>query len=351
VPHNQSKPGRRTCAVIFLATGISVCTARQDGSNARAQEPAPAANPMAAFGRLVGGEWEQTARNGTSLYRTWHWGPGKHSIREVTAGAGAGGDAWHELRVMYWHPGRKQVRLLGVNPFSRSVAEGSIRFTGDTADAVFDMHQTGGRRKLGLRWSFDGPDKHHEVLLEETGPDGLKPLAAWDRVRSRAPAPRPDTAGKEPKRSDRLKALDPLAGTTWEARGKLANGDEFHAQTTFELIPIIEVVHARVRVPGKDADSGHALDAYVFHHTGANALRCLALSSTGGVYEGNVSVPDGGSLQLDLTGFEGDRETPLTARLEFESDGSLRQRVWLPSGAGRDLLLDVRHRAVRPKKG
>ena len=80
-------------AAVFATLALSVAapsagTAGQDRSPAAkpAQEPAPdrVADPMARFARLMPGEWRQTARSGTSMFHTWHWGPGQHSTREMT---------------------------------------------------------------------------------------------------------------------------------------------------------------------------------------------------------------------------------------------------------------------------
>src|SRR5262249_49152515 len=155
------------------------------------------------------------------------------------------GDPWRALRVVYWHPGRKQVCLLGLDPFATSVMEGTIKFEGETADGVFDLYQTGVRRKMGLRWAFDGPDKYRETLLEATGPAGLKPLVEWEHVRSKTPTEkRPRTVEEAPKPSKRLKAFEALLGHTWEAKGSWAAGDAFHIQSTFEWVPIIDAIYA-----------------------------------------------------------------------------------------------------------
>jgi hypothetical protein len=338
---------------LSLIAALSACTARQDKNpDAKpVREPAAAevANPMAGFARMVPGEWRVTAQSGTSMFHTWHWGPGKHSMRRMTDGADAAGNPWRQLKVVYWHPGRKQVCLLGLTPFARGVMEGTMRFEGETADAIFDLYQTGGRRKMGLRWTFDGPDKYRETLLEATGPAGLTPLAEWDHVRSRTRiATRPRSAEGAPKPSERLKVLEPLLGHTWEARGNWDSGNAFHVQSTFEWVPIIEAIYARVLAPSKDGDPTHLLDAYFYHHTGTNALRCLALSNRGGVYEGDLTVLDGGALELDLKGYEGDRVVPHVVRFDFEQDGSLRHRVWSLDGSERTLMLDVHHKELEP---
>jgi hypothetical protein len=341
---------------LSLIAALSACTAGQDKSpdTKPVPERAPAKDPMASFARLVSGEWRLTSQSGKSMFHTWHWGPGKHSIRRMTDGSGASGEPWRALMVMYWHPSRKQVRLLGVEPVARGVAEGTINFEGDTADGVFDLYQTGGRRKMGLRWAFDGPDKYHDTLLEATGPDGLKPLVEFDHVRSEPPAtPRPRTVEGAPKPSERLKALEPLLGSTWEAKGQWAAGDAFHVRTTFEWVPLADASYARVLAPSKEGETSHVLDTYVYHHTGANVLRCLALSNRGGVYEGDLTVLDGGgsgALQLDLKGYEGDRVVSHVVRFDFENDGSLRHRVWFLKGTERTLMLDVPHKSLSERR-
>jgi hypothetical protein len=345
----------RALIALSLIAALSACTARQDKNpDARpVREPAAAgvANPMASFARMVPGEWRVTAQSGTSMLHTWHWGPGKHSMRGMTDGSDAAGNPWRQLKVVYWHPGRKQVCLLGLDPFARSVMEGTIKFDGETATGVFDLYQTGGRRNMGLRWAFDGPDKYRETLLEATGPAGLTPLVEWDHVRSKTRiATRPRSTEGAPKPSEHLKVLESLLGHTWEARGNWDTENAFHIQSTFERIPIIEAIYARVLAPRKDGEPTHLLDAYFYHHTGANALRCLALSNRGGVYEGDLTVLDGGALQLDLKGYEGDRVVPHVARFDFEQDGTLRHRVWSLNGTERALVLDVHHKELEPKK-
>jgi hypothetical protein len=345
----------RVSIALSLIAALSACAARQDQSpdDRPVREPAPAeaVNPMASFARMVPGEWRMTAQSGTSMFGTWHWGPGQHSIREMTDGLGARGEPWRELQVMYWHPGRKQVRLLGLSPFARGVSEGAIQFEGETADAALDLYQTGGHRKMGLRWTFDGPDKYRETLLEATGAEGLQPLAEWDHIRSRTPTARPRTVEGAPKASERLKALAPLLDHTWEARGRWDRGNAFHIRSTFEWIPILEAVYARVLAPSQDSEPTHLLDAYFYHHTGTDMLRCLALSNRGGVYEGGLTVLGGGALQLDLKGYEGDRAVAHVVRFDFERDGTLRHRNWSLHGTERTLMLDVHHKKLEPIRG
>jgi len=349
---------------LSLIAALSACTDAQDKSPdvKPVQEPAPVkvADPMASFARMVGGEWKMTMAPGTDLapgtglYDAWHWGPGKHSLRVMTDGLGGDGKPWRALQVVYWHPGRKQVRSLGLTPFAAGVAEGTIKFEGEVSEAIIDMYQTGNHRNLKSRWSFDGPDKYHDELLESTGgPDGYFLLAAWDWFRVASPnPPRPRTV-EGAKLPEKLKAFEPLLGHTWEtdgkANGEWAAGGFLHIQTTFEWVPLANGIYMRTLALIKEAEPTHFLDAYLYHHTGANALRCLALSNRGGVYEGDSIVLEGGALQLDLKGYEGDRVVPHVVRFDFERDGTLRHRVWSLDGAERTLMLDVHHKKLEPK--
>src|SRR3954452_17168974 len=128
--------------------------------------------------------------------------------------------------------------------------------------------------------------------------------------------------------------------------GDWANGNALQIQTTFEWVPYADGIYALVVSPSKDGEPRHLLDVYLYHHTGANALRCLALSDGGGVYEGDITVLDGGALQLDLKGFEGDGVVRHVVRFDFEQDGTLRHRVWSLRDTGRTPMLDVHQKKV-----
>lgn len=344
---------------LCLIAALLACTAAQDESaDARpVQEPAPAevAEPMAGFAGMVGGEWKMTVEAGTSMFDTWHWGPGKRSLRVMTHGDDAEGNPWRALGVVYWHPGRKQVCLLGLNPYERSVSEGTITFEGESAEAVSDLYQTGVRRKIVQRWAFEGPDEHRFALLEAIDPAGLTPMVEFTYVRSRTLTPiRPPPAGESPEPSEHLKPLVSLLGHAWEttgeAEGAWAIGAALHIQSTFEWVPYANGIYVRVLAPSKEDEPTHLFDAYVYHHTGTGALRCLALSSRGGVHEGYLAVLDGGALQLDLTSYTDDQVVPHVVRFDFETDGSLRNRVWSLAGTERTLMLDVHHEKLEPKE-
>jgi hypothetical protein len=304
---------------------------------------APAAEPkqdtgrMAAFARLVGDEWQVTAASGKSMYHAWHWGPGKHSIRRMTDGMGAGGEPWREVQVYYWHPGEKQVRVLGLSPFDAGVSEGTIKFEKDAAEVISDLHQNRASRRMKTKWEFSGPGKYREALLEATGKGDYSPLVEFDHVRTKPPAKPREFAVGDKKPSDRLKAFIPLLGHTWEAKD-----EDIRAKTTFVWLPLADAIYARVE--GKDGE--HLLDAYVYHHTGSKVLRCLALSGNGGVYEGDVNAAEG-VIEVDLKGHDGTQAVQNAVRFDFEKDGSVRQRVWSVKGKERTILMDVQHKAEK----
>ncbi|MCA9256338.1 MAG: hypothetical protein KDA33_11910, partial [Phycisphaerales bacterium] len=309
--------------------------------------------PMASFARMEAGEW----RLGSIQFDTWRWGPARRSMRAVTNGSDGQGNPWRELVVYFWRPDRQQVCLLGFHPdipgVGRGVASGVIEFRGETITTRFDLYQPrapGGKpRRMGGRWVFDGPNKYHEVLLEDNGA-GLQPLAEWDYVRSMERSERPATAtDKALKPSKNLAAFEPLLGH-WRARSKSALKGEFDIDSTFEWATYLDVITLRVIERSPAVGSAHVLDAYLYHHVGTNSLHCVALSASGAVYEGGVSVQADGALQLDLTGCEADGKTSYLVRLESASDGSMRQRVWSVDGDRRALALDIRHQRVDPRR-
>lgn len=321
-------------APALLAASFACATAPDDSADRQPKQDVvrvELADPMASFARMVGGEWRVTFTSGAIAFDTWEWGPGRHSVHS--------GD----LEVFYWHPRRKQICILSLHPdipgVGRGSGEGTIEFDGDRADGVLHLDQPRGRRELGIRWTFDGPDKYHDALLENTGA-GFGVLAEWDRVRvPMRSESRPSVATSKP--SEHLKMFEPLVGGTWESKGDSRTEHALHARSTFEWLP--DYVHARVLTPNENGELAHALDAYFYSDVATGALRCLALSNRGGVYEGEGTVLEGGALQLDLTSSEGDRVIPLVVRFDFEKDGTLRTRAWSAERGERTLALDVRH--------
>lgn len=293
---------------------------------------------------MIPGEWRVTAQSGKSIFHTWHWGPAQKSMRVMSDGHGANGDPWRALNVYYWHPGRQKIVHLGLSPFADGVSEGTIAIEGETVTGEFDLFQTGDHRKMAIRWQFDGPDKFHETLLESTGGAKYQPLAEWDHLRIAA---QPRVPERDSKLSEPLKIFEPLLGKTWEARGTWLQGDALHFRTKIEWIPLAKVLYFRVTAPSEGGDPVHLVDAYLFHHTGSKSLRTLVLTNQGGIYEGQVTIIEGGSLKFDLRGYEGENIIPYVAEIDFNKDGSVRSRVWSRRDTEQKLQYDVHHQAIR----
>lgn len=337
----------RTAHAILCLTLVAcppACTsARTTGSpeDVASQQPATdRADPMAGFARLVGGEWVLTVQSGNTLYSTSHWGPGRHSLRTMTHGLAADGRPWRELRVSYWHPGRDELQTLSLSPFEHGVGEGVMTVDGDRWEIVEELFQTGVHRRVISRVTFEGADRFHSALLEAVEPNTIVPLADWVITRSPTLTPvQPLPASAALGISKHLKPLAPLLGRTWQTTDLL---------TTVERIPLAECIIVRVTRPVASGEPHHLLDAYLYHHTGTNAVRCLVLSNGGGVYEGDLTVLGEGSLQLNLKGSEGKQRVERIVRMDFERDGALRQRVWSNSDTGGTPIFERRHTPLAP---
>ena len=242
----------------------------------------------------------------------------------------------------YWDSGRGEIGLLGLHSHiptvGRGVSEGTLRFEGDTARARFDLYQPGyGRpaRKMGLSWSFRGDDAYREELSEARGGDQLAPMAGWDYSRAEANSTwEPPPAEEAPRPSRRLRAFDRLlASSTWLGRTELSNEQRLSLVSTFEWIAYIDVVRTRLTAQVPASADPLVVEAYLYYHPSADAVRCLALASWGVVYTGDLTVLDDGALQLELEGHDGKRVQRWTARLGHES--------WTLESVERSIVLEV----------
>lgn len=376
-------PLHHALVAMCLLPSLSACTAahgtQQPASTSRQPEVAATATPSTshagalerepALARLVGGEWTMTVESGYKMHDRWHWGPGRHSLRGMTHGHAANGDPWHAASVMYWHPGRKEIRAWGINPFSRSVFDGVTTVKVGKIEFVADLYQVGNLRKVTFETQFDGPDKHFFRLFEEIAP-GTK-TQMFELVYHRAQAITPVAVPAEenaPKPSQFTQQLVSKLAGAWQSTGKLSGawlteagpadaGRVSLVESTFEWIPYADGMYASITTsPADGGESSHVLDIYLYHHTGRGVLRCLALSNrgqTGGVYEGDVTILDGGSLQFDLNGYEGDQVIPHTARIDFNDERTVHTQIWTTASgdnadaSDRMLVLDLQHKRVK----
>ena len=348
---------KRSWYALFPFVLIAGCSSPPDNEPvtvpASVQPVAKNSDRMEPFSGLIGGRWKTTAVAGTDTYDTWHWGPERNSIRKMTAGTAPSGEPWHGISVYFWHPGRKEVRTLGVSPFARGVSEGTFTFDGEKADGLVDMHQTIGHRVFGRRWTFEGPDAYHDELLDKV-PEGFSLQNEWRRFRvdaaSKDERAAERTRADAAKPSEFIKPIERLLGHTWE--GKAVPGvaagptaGALRTRTTFEYVPDADAMYGRVQTLDPDGTSSHAMDLYLYHHTGAGVLRCLALANSnegeGIVYEGDITPGDNGrGLRIDLRAHQSSGVSTIDARIDFEPPGGLRFRAWSTEGKDRTLILD-----------
>lgn len=322
-----------------------------------AQDEPPPAPPLAFFARMLSGEWQMRAASGTSIFRTWHWGPGQHSLRVMNDGQGAAGEPWLDFDVVYWHPARKEVRVFGVSQYARGITNGVATVDGERATVDIDLHQTGGRRRLRSELRFDGPDRHRSRLLEAvSGADDYTLLSEWELVRNDpADDQRRIEVGDAKAPSDRIRPLASLLGRwdAWIGAATAAPADPRLVRATSEWIPRADAIYIRVVEPVPGSGPIHLLDAYLYHHTGTGRLRCLALSREGGVFDGDIAVLEEGGFQFDFQACDGDRLVPGTARISIEAGEAVTLRAWYGDGADRRPVLDTTagRRGTRASQG
>lgn len=336
---------------LFRLDGETFINVTRDGPwPVMSQASAEAANLMERFARLVSGEWRLGLVNGAFQRDTWTWGPGKHSMYSRTVNSRGDGETTSGVyRVLYWHPGRKEIAMLALL-WEGMLGEGVATIEGDAARFDYVLHYPSQpSRKLALDWKFDGPDKYRSTLTEDIGKDVPAFLSSWDYVRSETLTPIPESAKEPPNPVEHLIALKPLVGQSWAGAVTPANEGSFSILSTIDWIPYVEAIHARVVALRKSNRHVHLLDIYIYHHTGTGSVRCLALSNQGGVYEGGLTLRDDGALEFDLNGSEGDQVVHCLARIDFENDGSLLQQVWSAEGADRMLMYNVHHKRTGSK--
>jgi len=339
-------------AALAALAVIAACTGRQSSKPQAGSAQVPLkdtatgeSNPMKDFAGMVPGAWRRTFSSGESMTASWHWGPGQRSMRVMTQGHAGNGQPWHEVHVYYWHPEQEKVRSFGLSPFAHGVSHGTIDFDSRNATGVmdlqqfgFDPKQNGGRRKLALRWTFEGADKYHDVLLEDTG-RGFEKLTEWDHTRIELPPARVAVhSGDQPlQTSEHIGTLAPFLDSTWDGnltsqdRGEAAR-DPSTVRTSFEWIPYADAVYMRAETRDGTHEPIHVLDTYLYYHVGEQAIRCMAFTASGEVYEGKVVQSGTGSWQLNLQGYENGRAEKVQARVDFADKTTVLCRMWTVEG-------------------
>lgn len=313
------------------------------GSIAAPSSPAPTA--LAGLTRLVPGSWHVAFPNGQHHHRSWHHGPGRHSLWGCTRGAQGDGTQWEELRVVHAHA-NGDIGFLVVHSdvprVGRGVGAGIMHVDGDVAVARTELWQNPTRpRTTELRWTFVDDDTGDEVLSEATGLAGMEPLASWRFQRvARQPEPLAPTVVPA-----RWRALTAWFGGRWHGEREPLRGEARACTTTCTLLPYAEVVHVATSLAAEpDGDAMPWLDAFCYAHPCSDTLQVLVLTHSGAAYVGDVEV-EADALQWNLRHTDDERAHPVRVRIERGVDGSLRQRMWADRGTDAPAL-ELRHAAM-----
>ncbi len=312
-------------------------------------EMSRAADPLAAFERLVHGEWRLGSDSGWSMFDRWQWGPGKRSIINQTYGTDNEGDPWRVLSLYYHDPPQNHIAMFSMHRdipgIGRGLSEGTISFDGDTADGVFDLQQSASptgnaaHRKMALKWSFTGNEHYINTLLEDAG-RGFATLAEWKRVRSDELTPLPPVAEADAKPSGPFAAFTPLAGRHWDSTLESPSGEAVRIRTHVEWIPYVQAIRARIGTHAEGQEPTAVLEAFVYRHPVAGTLHALVLSSDGTVYKGSLTIIESGSMQFAM---ESSAAARFFADINF-NDTPPRARIWSGPETDRTLLLDTQFR-------
>ena len=304
---------------------------------------------LTEFSRLVGGEWRMGDMEAPAQRDVWAWGPGRRSMHSRTHNSKENGETTSGVsRVLYWHPGRRAF-VMQVFLWEGMYGEGVVTPREDGMRYEYELfYPSQPRRDLVLDWTFDGPDALRMVLTEDIGRQEPVELAQWDYGRAESITPAPASALDPPEPVRQLSALARLVGHEWEGEIGSSGGSARRVRATFEWIPYIEVVYARVDEITQNESEDRVMDVYIYHHTGTGRLRCLALSSAGGVHEGQIEVRGDGSLGIEWTDYVGDRADRHSARIEFEDELVLRYRDGLGDSGDGDVKVDGRFVRRKP---
>lgn len=298
---------------------------------------------LAGLSHIVSGTWQLGLTNGYFQHDTWQWGPGGHSLLGRTINSRGDGESTSGVcRVIYWHPGEQQLRMLAISR-GGLVWQGPVRL--ENGEARFDgtlFYPDEPKRDLHLRWTFDSSDSYVAAFSESLpGRPTPVPLATWEYARLAPDAPPHGAVPTfQPVPARYLAPLDHLLGRAWQALLERPDKGPLDIELAVSWITHTEAAHARISTSG--ADSVFLLDAYLFYHPGSKSLRCLALTQDEGLYEGAVSEDGDGGLLFRLTRYVGEQETPLTVRLQLAEDHTLRASITEASDAERTVVFQPR---------
>lgn len=287
---------------------------------------------MRAFEYLISKTWTVTAATGTKMHHTWKWGPGRQSIERWTDGESADGKPWHEFVVYYWHPQEQKLKVLGVSPFDSGINIGTIEFdSGSPYSAVTNstMNQMTSRRELQTRWSFKNQNHYVETLLEKLPAGNTVELVSFQHERTDPPAvslSQPEVSILIP---DQFSFLKRILGAQWHTQS-----DETGKKYKWSLHwrPIANFIEGSIADESETDPQNVNMRVFIYHVPGTKVLRCLGLSATSDVFEGDVTPLSNGSFQLLLKRHDASESLKIDSTFEFLPMGNMVQTLRFPEG-------------------
>ncbi|MBL9150394.1 MAG: hypothetical protein JNM94_17040 [Phycisphaerae bacterium] len=225
---------------------------------------------------------------------------------------------------------------MSVHPEVATIGWGLAEGTAETSDArivarlsLTQSVRADAPRTLETRFDFADRDHYRATLLEDTG-KGFAPLVEWAYARARELSALPAVAAEAATPSERLQSLTSLVGAPRRFVAT-AEGSARAFDATFEWIPYVKAIRARLSFDAVEGPLGRTVDVYLLRGADASTIRVLAIGESGAIFEGRAT-PRGDAIDATLRGHDGSRTSDVTLRVERTSSGAWSVHV-RPSGS------------------
>jgi len=349
------RPARLALPLSILAFGLSplarssappaalqesAAAPAQAGENARATE-----DPLAALGRLVGGQWRPVDVTILNEYSRYRWGAGNKSMNVTTWRIAEDGlDPAVATGMLYWDPERKAIvgTLVQENDTLREI---TLEVTPDRWDFHFDYYSGGQKTKMldTFAWYDESSYGLQEFFVGETPLEWLNLRFAREPEGGSALPVMPMDEGT----SQRLSALERVTGN-WSTLTRKADGSESAGRSVlyWGLDRSVVLFRSLEKVGEQEVPRG---DGLFYFSPETTAIRFLSVGDDGSVFRGSVAPSKTGLvsefLQVagDGTRFEQEVEFPsepetsgFTVRLFGKKEGGeralLQTTTFTPAG-------------------
>ena len=286
---------------------------------------------MRPLAPLVGGRWRFGDGAPFPGFQQCDWGAARASIHVSTWRAGEEHDVPWSQSLLYWDPGEKQLRVVGLTPLS--FYEGRIVVDGTTWTERADVFREGERSQSLTRWTWpEDDDVFRWQLLDPRGVEPQLDVKVEREARGKLRA-----AAGEAELAKELAPLARLVGHVWEVDAKWPNGAPFRLRTEFSRGILPRVVESRTwRLPD-EGEPEPIVDSYYYWHPGREELRLLAVGAEE-VAEGSVAARETG-LFMDYEMHSGGNTVPIHETWEFASATSYVMKIWTDGPADERRLL------------